>query len=268
MTFFVRRRPAAALLLCALLAGCPKTFRPESIRDENALFQASLREFEQRRWDNAIAGFEKLTLELAARDPKLPAAFYYLGLAHERRKQHLLAAQSFTRLVESAPGDTLADDALLAAARAYRRLWRKPDLDAQYGTTALETLRTMKSLFPTSSLTPEADRLTAELLEMFARKDFETGMHYYRRRAFDSGLIYFNDVVRNYPETRTARQAWVRIVQSYLHPSMRYAEDAALACGTARQRYPDDAELARVCGPSRPARSAPPDSAAAVTPRP
>ena len=259
MIRFVRLRPLAALVLCALLAACPKTFRPETISDENALFQASLREFEQRRWDNAILGFEKLSLELAARDPRLPAAFYYLGLAHERKKQHLLAAQSFTRLVESAPTDTLADDALLAAARAYKRLWRKPALDAQYGTTALETLRTMKGLFPGSPLTPDADRLMAELMDMFARKDFETGMHYYRRRAFDSGLIYFNDVVRNYPDTPTARQAWVKIVQSYLHPSMRYAEDALVACGTARQRYPDDAELGRVCGPSRPAR---PDSAA------
>jgi hypothetical protein len=77
-------------------------------------------------------------------------------MAHVRQRENLLAAQSFTRLYESFPDDTSADDAALEAARSYKRLWRKPVLDATYGETALATYNTLLGLFPTSELADAA----------------------------------------------------------------------------------------------------------------
>src|SRR5690349_8975038 len=114
-----------ALATAAALSGCRSGFRLSKLTNNSALYTASVREFEKRHWANAILGFEKLTNELTARDTLLPRSFWYLATSHERQGEHLLAAQSYTRLFESFPDDSTADDAALEAARAYHKLWRK-----------------------------------------------------------------------------------------------------------------------------------------------
>src|SRR5262245_2763496 len=183
-----------ALAAAAAVSGCRSGFRLSRYTNNQALYDAGLREFQRRKWANAILAFEKLTTDLPARDSLLPRAYWYLGNAHKRQREHLLAAQSFTRLYESFLDDSLADDAALEAARSHRILWRKPGLDPTYGETALSTYNTMLGLFPTSE---HADRARAEVLELeqwFATKNYETGKYYIRRKAYDSAIIYLKTV--------------------------------------------------------------------------
>lgn len=215
-----------------------------------------MREFNARHWDNAIQAFERLTLELPARDTLLPRSYWYLATAHARKDEHLLAAQGFARLNQTFPDDTLADDAMLAEAREYATLWRKPALDAQYGQTALVTYRSMLELYPDSPLAPQAQRGAEKMLEWLATKDYLTGMHYARRKAPDSAILYFRDVVENYPETARARDAYLRLVEVYR--SINYRDDARDACATLRQKYPGDREVLSTCGPPPPATVAQP----------
>ena len=147
-------RLATALLLSA--AACRPDFQLKKLTDPMTLYTASLREYQRRKWDNAVAGFEKLTTELPARDTLLSRSYWYLASAHQHLKEYLLAAQSFNRLVETFPEDSLADDAALEAARSYRRLWRKPELDPTYGETAFATYNTLLAFYPDSPLLPTA----------------------------------------------------------------------------------------------------------------
>jgi outer membrane protein assembly factor BamD len=243
-------RFSTAALLTFLLAGaaCKPAFLPARFTDNQALFDASRREYDRKHWDNAQAGFERLTLNLPARHPLLPKSFFWLGKTHNRKHQYLLAAQNFTRVTESFPDDSLGDDALIEAGGAYANLWRKPPLDATYGQTAIATYRTLLALYPNSDLRATAEREIRELQEWLATKDFETGMHYFRRKAYDSAIIYFRDVVKNYPETPAARLAQLRMVEAFRNPAMRYFEDANEVCAALRQAYPDDREVREECG--------------------
>ena len=246
----LRFRPLAALLLVPVLGGvaCRPVFRPAAFTSNQALYDAARREYDRKHWDNAQAAFERLTLNLPARDPLLPMSFYWLGKTYNRKHQFLLAAQNFTRVTESFPDDSLADDALIEAGRAYANLWRKPPLDPAYGQTALATFRTLLALYPSSALRPTAESEIRHLQEWLATKDYETGMHYFRRKAYDSAIIYFRDVVKNYPETPAAREAQLRMVQAFRNPSMRYYEDANEVCAALAQTYPDDREVRETCG--------------------
>ena len=249
-----RRALLAALLLAA--AACHPDFQITQYPTNETLYRAATTEFAAGRWDNAVAAFEKLTTDLPARDTLLPRAHWYLAKAHEQRGEHVLAATSFTRLVESFPDDTLADDAALAASRAYRKMWRKPALDPTYGETALATYNTLLGLYPTSPLIPEAKKELADLEDMFAQKNYLSGMYYIRRKAYDSGIIYFKDILAKYPATPTARPALLRLVDSY--KAIRYKEDAADACAALRKTYGDDAEVRTACeGVAAPAAVAP-----------
>jgi outer membrane protein assembly factor BamD len=239
-------RLAAVLILMSAAAACRPSFQLRRYTTDATLYQASLREFERRRWENAVAGFERLTTSLPARDTLLPRAFWYLAKSQQGRREWLLAAQSFTRLVEGFPEDTLADDGQLEAARSYRRLWRKPTLDSQYGETALAAYRTFLGLFPESPLTGRTNAELAELEEWFAIKNFEIGQHYLRRKMYDSAIIYFRDVMRLYPSAPTARRAGLRMVHAYR--SIRWTDEAKEVCTTLRRNYPADQEVRLACG--------------------
>lgn len=243
----VRTFTSVAIAAAAALAACRGGFRITQFPSSEALYAAGQREYQRGRWNNAIAAFEKLTNDLPARDTLLPRAYWYLGSSHEHQREHLLAAQSFTRLFESFPDDTLADDAALEAARSYRRLWRKPTLDATYGETALATYNTMLGLYGETS--PHADaarREIAELEQWFATKDYEAGLFYLRRKAYDSAIIYFKSVVERWPHVPRARDALLRLAQAY--EAIRYREDLAETCAKLRQSYPGDPEIGRTCG--------------------
>jgi outer membrane protein assembly factor BamD len=142
-------------------------------------------------------------------------------------------------------------------------MWRKPALDPTYGETALATYNTLLGLYPTSPLVAEAKKELAELEDMFAQKNYLAGMYYLRRGAFDSGIIYFKDILAKYPATPTARAAQLRLVDSY--KAIRYKEDAADACVILKKNYPDDAEVRSTCaGVSEPAVATTPIPANAV----
>jgi outer membrane assembly lipoprotein YfiO len=236
-----------------LLLACSSSFKLNRFPTNESLFTAGVSEFRQRRWDNAIQAFEKLTVELSVRDTLLPYAHFYLAEAHERRGEHLLAAQEFLRLAESFATDSLADDAQYLAGKAYQRMWRRPSLDAQYGGEAQVAYQTLLNLYPDSPLADSANKQLGVLDEMFARKDYETGMHYFRRKAYDSAVIYFRSILDRHPRTNTVRDASVRLAQIY--DRLKYKEDKSEVCTQLQQRYPNDREVRSVCGPVTTARS-------------
>lgn len=257
-------RSFRSLLTCLALgagvtvAGCRAEFNPKVLASNpDALFSASLRQLQRRHYEDAARGFEELTRDLPARDPLLPLSYYYLGQAQEKNDDYLLAAQSFSRIAEAFPDDSLADDALLASGRSFAKMWRKPQLDATYGVQAQQTFENLISLYPDSPLMPQANAALARLDEMFAQKDLETGAHYLRRRAYDSAIIYLKDVVRLHPNAPAARQASLRLLDAYR--AIRYTADARDLCESMLKSYPNDREVRDQCGSA--------SSAAASTPR-
>ncbi len=238
-----RRALLVALLLA--VAACHPDFELTRYPNNEALYRAAMQEMAAGRWDNAVTALEKLTTDLPARDTLLPRAHWYLAKTHDSRGEFVLAATSYTRLVESFPDDSLSDDAALAAARDYKRLWRKPTLDPTYGETALATYNTLLGLYPQSPLLPEARKEVTELEEMFAQKGYLAGVYYYRRKAYDSGIIYFKDVIAKWPNSVSSKLAQMRLVDSY--KAIHYRDDAQDACAALKKNFPNDADVAATC---------------------
>ena len=235
----------AAVLLLFMTSACHPDFALKNYKNNEQLYRAGLREFDRHKWDNAIAAFEKLTLDLPARDSLLPRSYWYLATAHEKQGEHLLAAQSYSKLVESFPDDSSADDAALEAARSYWKMWRKPTLDPTYGETALATYNTLLGLYPTSPLVPQAQKELADLENWFATKNYDAGLFYFRRKAFDSAILYFKDVLTRWPNAPAARETSMKLVEAY--KAIRYREDAADLCTQLRKKYATDSGVKQVC---------------------
>lgn len=256
------RRPVASLTLVLVvglvLSACGGGFRVDSFGGETGpLFAAGVRELNLRHWSNAILAFEKLATDLPARDSLVPLTQFHLGKARIGNVEYLLAAQAFSKVAENFPEDSLADDAMFESARAYQKLWRSPELDSQYGTTAQASFRTLVAVYPDSPRRKDAERELAVLEEMFATKEYLAGYYYLRRKAYDPAIVYFKVVVNTFPQSQRARDAYLRMIESYR--IIRYKEEAAEACTAVRVRFATDPEVQRLCPPVAAVR----DSAAA-----
>lgn len=233
--------------MAATLAACSRGFKPQNYANPEALFRASLLEYQQKHWANAQVGFERLTNDLSARDPLLAPAYYYLALSHEQRKEFLLAAQAYQRVTDGFPDDTLAPGALLGVGRSYQKLWHRPALDPENGQKAVSILRALLSSYPDAKETAEARLRITQLEEWFAEKDYLTGVHYVRvRKTVDPAIIYFKDVVTTYPNTKAARLSWLKLHE--LYTKIRWKDDAAETCTAMWKAYPSDPQVKLACG--------------------
>lgn len=255
MNSFVRRI-VPLLLVSTTLVACQREFDPSLYPNTEDLFLVGIDQLEKRKWNNAAKAFDQLTRSLPVRDTLLPLAYYYLGQAQSKNGEHLLAATSYYRLAEVLPEDSLADEALYLSGVEYARMWKRPDLDPQYGQSALNTLGTLQSLYPDSEYLERADSLIWALENKFAEKDFKIGYSYYRRRAYDSAIIYFKDVLRKYPGTRDARNASLYLLESYR--KIRYSADARELCDEMLEQYPTDREVLDKCGSASSAEASTP----------
>lgn len=236
------------ILVVFTAVACKPVFNAGGFGSTDALYTAGVAEYNARRWENAVRAFERLTTELSPRDPRIASAYMYLAKSQEKRGDHLLAAKSYSRVYELLPQDTLADDALFASGLAYQKMWRKPVLDAEYGQNAISQYQTLSSVYPDSPLIPRSNAQLAKLDEWFAEKDFATGYHYLKRRAYDSAIIYFKDVIRLHPNAKKTREAYLRLHEAFR--AINYKDDARELCDAMRKAYATDRDVRDACGPA------------------
>jgi outer membrane protein assembly factor BamD len=239
-----------ALLLAAPLA-CKPPFNPKDPKlypTADKLYVAAMAEYKAGRYDNAAKAFEQLTLDLSARDPRLPLSYYYLAQSQTKNGEYLLAAGTYNRLIDAFPQDTLVDDAFFLSGKAYAHEWRQPQLDATYGKSAQTAYESLVATYPDSPYAERAKKELDRLDEWFAEKDFDTGYLYLKRKAFDSAIIYFKDVIRLHPRARKTRDAYLMLLEAYR--AIRYTEDARDLCNEMRKAYPNDREVSDKCGPA------------------
>ena len=79
----------------------------------------------------------------------------------------------------------------------------------------------------------------------FAEKTYKNGMFYLRRKAYDSAIIYFKDVIANYPNAVRAPDALLRLVDSYR--AIGYKEELQETCAHLHRFYPKATGLDRSC---------------------
>jgi outer membrane protein assembly factor BamD len=201
-------------------------------------------------WGDAAKLLDRLLLEFQPGDPRIARAHFYLGEALYAQGRHLEAAREFRKASDETPNDPIAPEALLRLGDVYSDLWRRPELDPTYGQTALATYQELLNRYPNAAAAKRAQLRVNELNERFAYKTFRSAMFYFRLKAYDSAILYFKDLVANYPKAAVVPEALVKLVQAYKH--LGYREDVQETCGYIRRFHPRTPGARTVC-PAEPA---------------
>src|SRR5882762_5900309 len=239
------RRMVWMLGLATLAAACHHGPRPQTVpRPERQLDQAmaQIRRGDYRR---ALLTLQRLSFEFGPGQPEAVVARYYMAECYFQTGDRVQAAHEFRKVADEFPTSEYAPLALLRAGDSNLRLWRRAELDPTYGETALSIYQELAGRYPDSDAAARARPHVRRLQNQFAEKTYKNGMFYLRRKAYDSAIIYFKDVIANYPEAKLAPDALLRLVDSYR--AIGYTDELKETCDHLRRFYPQATGLGKSC---------------------
>ena len=230
-------RHFARLLAASLLAtGCFGRGPNMEQLGADQLFQQGTDALERRKWSDAILAFNSFSLRFPTHG-RVAEARYRLGEAYFGKKEYITAAGEFDRLANDFPAGPWADDARFKVCESYFNLAPKPQLDQQYTRGALDHCLSLETYYPNSDYVARAKELAAESLNRLADKQYLVGDFYYKRGAYDSGIVYFEATLREFPTAKAAPRALLRLFQTYT--TLGYKEEAEAAKARLLKDYPE-----------------------------
>ncbi|MDP2920923.1 MAG: outer membrane protein assembly factor BamD [Candidatus Omnitrophota bacterium] len=138
-------------------------------------------------------------------------AKYNAGLAYKDIQDYDSAILMFKDLIDRYPNSAVIDKARFQLAECSKLLSVKPAYDQTPTNVARQEFEDFLKKHPDSELAADARQVVDKLKSREAENAFETGKFYEARRAPESAIIYYKDIVQNYPDTEWAKKAQERL---------------------------------------------------------
>jgi len=227
----------------ALVGGCASASLFEGLGPDD-LFETGAREFEEEEWDRSVQAFERLIFTEPTFE-RLVEARMYLARAYYNKGEFITSVSEFTRIVDRHPGHELASQASLGICQSWVAQSPLVQRDQTVTGQAWSACQNTMIDFRGTTVATEAETLRDQMEDKLAEKIFSNGDFYFRRKMYHSGIIYFSDVLNQYPGNQWAAQALLRLHRSYL--ALEWDTEAEEAKGRLLREFPDS-EAAREIG--------------------
>jgi outer membrane protein assembly factor BamD len=246
----MRQASVVAVVCAAGAAACGRAHAPAPapVLPARVVYERAMHQYRTGHCGDARNDFQILTSQLAPADTLVALSQYYQAECDFADGLYLEASHGFRRVADEHTAFRLAPDALLRAGDAEAALWTDPELDPEYGNDAMTTYRELLARFPDSRAAARATLKIAALTNQFADKEYRNGIFYLRLKAYDSAILYFRGVVADYPQSRFAAPALLKLVQIYR--TLDYAQERQDTCDHLRRYYPQANGLAQQCPPA------------------
>lgn len=192
---------------------------------------------------DAIDDFSLIKLKFSG-SSIIDKAIYYLGMSYYKREEYILALYEFESLVKNYPSSSLSEDARYMYAMSYYGLSPQYNLDQTYTRYAITEFQNFLELYPKSKYAAEADRNIQILREKLALKAFKSAELYYNLDNYRSALVYYDNVLDEFFDTKYADDALYGKIQALIHKK-RY-EDAKHEIERFEQKFPSSPYLSKV----------------------
>jgi outer membrane protein assembly factor BamD len=232
-------RKSLLLLITALLliaTGCSKYQKLLKSADNDAKYEKAIEYFEAGDYYRAIQLFDQLQAFFRGTDRAERIAFYY-AYAHYKQKDYILASYYFKQFARNYPKSNNAEEA--AYLSAYCNYLESPpsSLDQQVTLDAIQDLQLFVNQYPGSKRVDDANRLIDELRLKLETKAFEIAEMYFNMEDYKAAIINYENLIKDYPDTKYREQAMYRIAQSYY----QYAEKSIASKKDERYQHTIDA---------------------------
>jgi outer membrane protein assembly factor BamD len=227
-----------ALVLLPLLVACGGG-DPYQGMDAETLYRMAEQEMSEGDAENAVEVLERLHISFGDW-PRIPDAGMLLAQAHFDNDDYLTSRSEYRRFLDRFAENPRAPEAAAGECRALAELAPHPQRDQGYTEEAITVCSNVVVDYAGTPYAAQAQAIRDALRFTMAEKEYMNGNHYFRRRQYDSAIIYYQFVVDLYPETEFAPRALLGLFRS--NEAIGYADLAEEARARLLEEYPDSPE--------------------------
>jgi outer membrane assembly lipoprotein YfiO len=143
--------------------------------------------------------------------PLADKAQYKIGLVLKGLERYYEAEEAFSKLIKSYPDSEWVDAAKFQIASCRAAVSKGADYDQGATKDAADRFQAFVAVHPEAALAPEAQKNISALNDKQALSDYNSGRFYERQRDLESAKIYYNEVVKNYPQSAWAVKSLERL---------------------------------------------------------
>ena len=208
MIFDFIYKPKNILLLVILLyfaIGCSTAVRKEMINAQ-FYYDRGMEYMEKRDYVKAITDFQTV-VESYQGSEIVDKAQFMLAEAHFMNEDYLTAAYEYERVYSEYPSSTHVPEAWFKKALCYYNESPKAALDQDNTQVAIDEFNRFIDNFPRHELAEKAQEHIEELRAKLALKEYKNAELYRKLKKYESAIIYYRFVIKEYPRSIWANEA-------------------------------------------------------------
>jgi len=183
--------------------------------DPLSIYQIASKEYEAEEFDNAIQALERILTTYGDWEGA-PGARMLLGHSYYEKGDYLSAQSEYNRFLDRYASYEDAPAASLGVCQSLSAL--SPDLqrDQKYTEEAITICRNVVIDYAGTAQSVEAAEIANQMRIKLAEKELETADFYFKRKLYDSAILYYEFVISVYSDTDFAPWALMGLYQSNL----------------------------------------------------
>jgi outer membrane protein assembly factor BamD len=237
------RKTTGLLLFSSILflaSSCKSSFeRVRTSSNAELILTTAFQYYEKKDYQRALTLFE-LVVNVLRGDARAEKAYFEYAYCHYHTKQYLLASFYFKNFSNTFTNSPYREEAAFMTAFSNYQLSPTYRLDQSSTVSAIEEFQTFVNLFPKSEKVARCNDLIDELRRKLEQKAFAEGQLYFNLRQYQSAVISFDNLLRDYPESPDVERVRYLIAKgSFLLAENSVVEKKEERYTTALQRCED-----------------------------
>ena len=244
----MKKTPILLLLVSILcLAGaCKSEFERTRVSGNPELILKKAFEYYEKGEYQKSQTLTELVLNNIRGTKDAEKASYQHAYTYYHLEQYLLAAYYFKNFSNTFTNSQYREEAAYMSAYSNYLLSPTYRLDQSNSRQAIDEFQTFANLFPKSERVAECNRLIDELRRKLEQKAFAEGELYYNLRQYQSAVISFDNLLRDYPESPDAervryliaKSAFLLSENSVLEKKLERYGETVTRCNDFLEKYP------------------------------
>ena len=211
--------------------------------DADTLYRMAETELEEGDRDNAISALERLVISFRDWD-RITDARLLLADIYYDKNEFITSRSEYQRFLDRYVGHPESARAALGECRSLAGLTPGPQRDQGYTADAVTICRNVVIDYAGTPQSAQAAEIMDTLRLTMAEKEYLNADFYFRRKMYDSAIIYYNFVADLYAGTEFAPRALLGI--SLSNQAIGYKDEANEARDRLLRDYPSSEAAAEI----------------------
>jgi outer membrane protein assembly factor BamD len=216
-----------AILSVLLVSSCSEYRKVLKGSDIHQKYATAVALYNKDDFHRAMTLFDELLIYYRGTDTS-EKINYYNAYCYFGEGDFLQAGYYFTKFASTFPTSHYAEECRYMAAYCQYSYSPKYSLDQTISLDAIKELQMFINTYPKSDKVAKCNELIDELRGKLERKAFEISKLYYEIESYESAVVAFKNLLKEFPDTKYKEQAYYYTLLSDYYYAMKSVENKKL----------------------------------------